>query len=55
MRSLSLLVVLAVATAGCARFDDRLEAPFTPAPGPGMGAAPPSSPPGPPPPTSPPR
>ncbi|MBB1033816.1 oxidoreductase [Dietzia sp. CQ4] len=55
MRSLSLLVVVAVAMAGCARFDDRLEAPFTPAPGPGMGAAPPSSPPGPPPPTSSPR
>ncbi|MFN3602301.1 MAG: oxidoreductase [Dietzia sp.] len=55
MRSLSLLVVLAVAMAGCARFDDRLEAPFTPAPGPGMGAAPPSSPPGIPPSTSPPR
>ena len=34
MRSLSLLVVLAVATAGCARFDDRLAAPFTPATGP---------------------
>ncbi|WP_216693190.1 oxidoreductase [Dietzia psychralcaliphila] len=54
MRSLSLVVVLAVAMAGCARFDDRLEAPFTPAPGPGMGAAPPSSPPGIPPPSSPP-
>lgn len=52
MRSLSLLVVLAMAIAGCARFDDRLDAPFTPAPGPGAGAAPPSSPPGIPPPTS---
>lgn len=52
MRSLSLLVVLAVAIAGCARFDDSLDAPFAPAPGPGMGAAPPSSPPGIPPPTS---
>ena len=45
MRSLSLLVVLAVAMAGCARFDDRLDDPFTPAPGPGMAAAPPSAPP----------
>lgn len=55
MRSLSLLVVLAVATAGCARFDDRLDDPFTPAPGPGMAAAPPSTPPGAPPPSSTPR
>ncbi|MBB1023516.1 MULTISPECIES: oxidoreductase [unclassified Dietzia] len=55
MRSLSLLVVLVMVTAGCARFDDRLEAPFTPAPGPGMDAGPPSTPPGIPPPTSSPR
>lgn len=51
MRSLPLLLALAVAVSGCARFDDRLQAPFTPAPGPGMGAAPaPSAPaaPGPP-------
>ncbi|KAA0919481.1 oxidoreductase [Dietzia sp. ANT_WB102] len=51
MRSLSLLLALAVAMSGCARFDDRLEAPFTPAPGPGMGdSAPPSTPGTPPPP-----
>ena len=49
MRSLPLLLVLAVAMSGCARFDDRLDAPFTPAPGPGAGAAPPSTPSGPPP------
>lgn len=53
MRSLALLLATAVAVSGCARFDDRLEDPFTPAPGPGMGAAPPPSSPGaPPPPTS---
>ncbi len=52
MRSLSLLVVVAVVMAGCARFDDRLDAPFTPTPGPGMAAAPPSDPPGIPPPSS---
>lgn len=46
MRSLSLLLALAVAVSGCARFDDRLEDPFTPAPGPGMGAAPPPNSPG---------
>ena len=55
MRSLALVLALAVAVSGCARFDDRLEAPFTPAPGPGAGAAPPPSAPGSPtpPPTSP--
>lgn len=52
MRSLPLLLVLALAMTGCARFDDRLDDPFTPAPGPGMGAAP-SSPPGVPPPPPP--
>lgn len=52
MRSLPLLLVLALAMTGCARFDDRLDDPFTPAPGPGMGAAP-SSPPGAPPPPPP--
>ncbi|MFI8693495.1 oxidoreductase [Dietzia maris] len=53
MRSLPLLLALAVAVSGCARFDDRLEDPFTPAAGPGMGAAPPSPPGAPtPPPTS---
>lgn len=52
MRSLALVLVVALTAAGCARFDDRLDDPFTPAPGPGMGAAPPSSPPGVPPPPS---
>lgn len=54
MRSLPLLLALTLVVSGCARFDDRLDDPFTPAPGPGMGAAPPSQPPGaaPPPPTS---
>lgn len=51
MRSLPLLLVLALAMTGCARFDDRLDDPFTPAAGPGMGAPPPS-PPGVPPPSS---
>lgn len=45
MRSLPLILVLALAVAGCARFDDRLDQPFTPAPGPGMGAGPPAPPP----------
>lgn len=54
MRSLPLLLTLTLVMSGCARFDDRLDDPFTPAPGPGMGAAPPSQPPGsaPPPPSS---
>ncbi len=54
MRSIPLLLALTLVVSGCARFDDRLDDPFTPAPGPGMGAAPPSTPPGaaPPPPTS---
>lgn len=47
MRTLTLALVVALAAGGCARFDDRLDAPFTPAPGPGAGAAPPSGPPGP--------
>ncbi|WP_299022231.1 oxidoreductase [uncultured Dietzia sp.] len=55
MRSLALLLVMALAATGCARFDDRLYDPFTPAPGPGMGAAPPSTPPGSPPPSPTPR
>mgnify|MGYP007068605959 CR=1 FL=1 len=55
MRSLALLLVMALAATGCARFDDRLDDPFTPAPGPGMGAAPPSTPPGSPPPSPTPR
>ncbi|UVE95703.1 oxidoreductase [Dietzia sp. B32] len=46
MRSLPLLLALAVAVSGCARFDDRLEDPFTPAPGPGMAAGPPPASPG---------
>ncbi|WP_314034196.1 oxidoreductase [Dietzia sp. CH92] len=50
MRSLALVLALTVAVSGCARFDDRLEAPFTPAPGPGMAAAPPGPPSTPPPP-----
>ena len=50
-----MLLVLALAVSGCARFDDRLDAPFTPAPGPGMGAPPPSAPPGSPPEPSTPR
>lgn len=50
MRSLPLLLVLALAVSGCARFDDSLDNPFTPAPGPGMGAEPPTAPPGSPPP-----
>lgn len=53
MRSLALLLAMTVVVSGCARFDDRLDDPFTPAPGPGMGAPPPSGPPGsPPPPTT---
>ena len=52
MRSLPLLLVLALAMTGCARFDDRLDDPFTPAPGPGMAAAPSSPPAHPPPPPS---
>lgn len=55
MRSLPLLLVLALAVSGCARFDDRLDHPFTPAPGPGMGAEPPPAPPGSPPPQTSPR
>lgn len=46
MRWLALVLTVVLTTAGCARFDDRLDDPFTPAPAPGMGAAPPSSPPG---------
>ena len=46
MRSIPLLLALALVVSGCARFDDRLDEPFTPVPGPGMGAAPPSQPPG---------
>lgn len=46
MRVLALVFVVALAATGCARFDDRLDAPFTPAPLPGMAAAPPSTPPG---------
>lgn len=46
MRLLALVFVVALAATGCARFDDRLDDPFTPAPPPGMGAAPPPSPPG---------
>lgn len=42
MRSISLLLALTLVVSGCARFDDRLVDPFTPAPGPGGGAAPPS-------------
>ena len=48
MRSVSLLLVVALAAAGCARFDDSLGSPFTPAPRPGVGAAPPPAPPAPP-------
>lgn len=55
MRTLPLVLVAALAVGGCARFEDRLDAPFTPAPPPGMGAAPPSAPPGPPPPSTSPR
>ncbi|MFL0578551.1 oxidoreductase [Dietzia sp. 179-F 9C3 NHS] len=46
MRSVALGLVVALAVSGCARFDDRLDSPFTPAQGPGMGAPPPSAPPG---------
>lgn len=49
MRSISLLLALTLVVSGCARFDDRLDDPFTPAPGPGMAAGPPSSRPGAPP------
>lgn len=56
MRTLALLLAVVLTAAGCARFDDRLDDPFTPAPPPGMGAAPPSTPPGfSPPPSSSPR
>ena len=44
MRSISLLLALVLVVSGCARFDDRLDDPFTPAPGPGQGAPPPSPP-----------
>ena len=52
MRWLALLLTVVLTAAACARFDDRLDDPFTPAPPPGMGAAPPSSPPDQSPPTS---
>lgn len=45
MRSITVLLALALAVSGCARFDDRLDDPFTPAPGPGLAGAPPSPPP----------
>lgn len=45
MRSLAVVLVVALAATGCARFDDRLDAPFTPAAPAGMGAPPSSSPP----------
>lgn len=45
MRSISLLLALVLVVSGCARFDDRLDDPFTPAPGPGQGAPPPTPPP----------
>lgn len=44
MRSVSLLLVFTLVVSGCARFDDQLDDPFTPAPGPGMAGAPPSTP-----------